>query len=458
MSDRISRALSEYASTKSVKLSQEVVKETKRHLLDTMAIALGALQEEGPKAARRYACRFPLPEGSSIWGSSFRTIPEAATLANGVAIRYFDYNDNYLGLEGLHPSDMIAGLISMGEWIKASGRMLMEAIAIAYEVGIDLCDTFSVREYGWDHVNITAIGACCGIGRMMGLTSDQLDHALAITVIPHAAMRQTRVGELSMWKGFAAADAVRQSAYACMLAAAGTTGPFQPFEGEMGYFRLLLNNTAVNERALKPILEGHPPRRILDTHIKAWPVEYHAQSAVAAAFSLRQELEDPELIQSVKINTFKAAYEIIAKDPEKWQPKTRETADHSLPYIVAAALMDGRINLETFKMDRVMDPILRQFLKERITLEECAELTSAYPDGIPNRIEVRTTDGRTLVKEVKYPPGHVKNPMSDEALHEKYLSLAGPVLGRQKAEVLSERIQKLESMGTISELTDLVVL
>ena len=457
MTDSISRLLAGYAVDSPAEMDEQVRHETKRRVLDTLGVAIGALQQPGPRAARRYAYRTPQAEGSLVWGTPFRSTAEAATLANGVATRYFDFNDTYLGLEPLHPSDMIAGLIAVGEQTGASGTDLLTAIAVAYEVGVTLCDTFSVRKHGWDHPVITAIGACCGLSRLMGFTTTQAEDALAITVVPHAPMRQTRAGELSMWKGYAAADAVRHAVYACQLAADGVQGPFAPFEGEMGMVRQLLGGEIPNPAAMAPLERLAPTTRIAGTYIKAWPVEYHAQSAVDAALALRKEIGDPRLIRRVRISTFKASYEIIGKDPEKWQPRTRETADHSLPYITVAALLDGRVNLDTFRPERITAPDVRQLLGERTTLDEADDLTAGYPDGIPNRIEVETEDGRVLTKEVRFPPGHAHNPLSDELVMEKYSGMAVPVLGDAGAAILVEEVMNLELLPTITQLTSRLV-
>ncbi len=292
---------------------------------------------------------------------------------------------------------------------------------------------------------------------MMGLSERETENALSLTIVPHVPMRQTRAGELSMWKGAAAADAVRQSVYACLLAASGMQGPFQPFEGEMGFIRQLVGGSIPNEAALAPIFEGKPPARLADTYIKAWPVEYHAQSGVDAALQIRKEIGDPSAISRINIATFKASYEIIGKDPEKWHPKTRETADHSLQYIVTAAFLDGRVNQDTFSMERITDPTIQKMLQDAVNLEEDDALTAGYPEGIPNRIEVETADGKRYVREVKYPPGHARNPMSDELLQEKYMALAAPVLGEEGAATIAQVVGGLESVPNVRDLTKLLV-
>ncbi len=421
MSDRYSRLFASYAAAISFEdLPAETVHETRRRIIDSIGVAMAALGEGSPVAARRYASALPLAGGATLWGTGRRCAPEAAGFANGVAVRYLDFNDTYLSLEPLHPSDVIPPLMALAEWRGSSPRELFTAIAIAYEISVTLCDAASLRSHGWDHVNYIAIGVACGAGRMLGLSADRIEDAISLAVIPHASMRQTRAGELSMWKGAAAANSARNALFATLMAEAGMTGPYQPFEGEMGFFRELLDGNGFDDEVLVSLERREPPRRMLDTYIKFWPVEYHAQSAVDAALQLRDELGDPGSIDHVKIETFKASFEIIAKDPEKWDPKTRETADHSLQYIVCAALMDGEVTMRTFDLARIRDPETLAMLRERVALEEDAGLTSGYPAGIPNRITVTTADGSTFTKEVAFPRGHSRNPMTDEEVRSKF--------------------------------------
>lgn len=422
MSDRIGRLLAGYARAVAWdRLSAETVHEVKRRILDSIGVAVAGFDGDAPAAARAYAAGLPDPVAAAVWGTAIRTNPEAAGFANAVAVRYLDFNDTYLSKEPLHPSDMIPALMALAERRGCSARDLITAIAMAYEVSVTLCDAASLRAHGWDHVSYIAIGTACGAGLLLGLPPDRIEHALAIATIPHAAMRETRAGELSMWKGAAAADAARNAVFATLLAENGMTGPDRPFEGEMGFVRQLLAGEGFDDAALGRLEGKATPTRILDTYIKRWPVEYHAQSAVDAALQFPPEfLGHPDGIGSIEIDTFEAAYQIIAKDPEKWDPKTRETADHSLQYIVVAALLDGDVTQRTFDPERIRDPRTLDLLKNRLTVREDPELTAGYPEGIPNRITVTTMSGEKEVREVRYPKGHARNPMTDEEVETKF--------------------------------------
>ena len=180
------------------------------------------------------------------------------------------------------------------------------------------------------------------------------------------------------------------------------------------------------------------------TSIKFVPAEYHSQSAIAAAFELRPRIGDPARIASIEIATFKTAVEIIGQDPEKWRPRTRETADHSLPYCTAVALIDGDVSADQFSEARLHDPALLD-LVSRTTVVEDPSLTAGYPAGIPNRVTVTLVDGTTLVAEVAFPPGHDKNPLSDADLARKFHRLADPSVGVDRADQIWERLSRLET-------------
>ena len=291
--DRYASLFASYAhSTRWEQLPEATVHEIKRRVLDSIGVAMAAFDEDAPMASRAYALELPQTgRRNDLWGTDARVVPEAAALANGVAVRYLDFNDTYLSREPLHPSDVIPGLMALCQWRDRPVRDLMAGIAVAYEIGVDLCDSLSLRSRGWDHVNYIAVAAACGAGTLLGLSRAQIEHAISIATVPHASMRQTRAGELSMWKGAAAANSTRNAVFASLLAEKGFTGPFQPFQGEMGFLRQLLGADDFDSAPFRPLEDGAPPSRILDTYIKRWPVEYHAQSAVDIAVDLRQQLE-----------------------------------------------------------------------------------------------------------------------------------------------------------------------
>jgi 2-methylcitrate dehydratase len=456
MADRISALLARYVSgTTPGRVPPETAHEVLRRILDAIGVAVAGFDEPAPAAARTVVLQERRPHGAVVWGTGERAPAELAGFANATAVRCLDHNDTYLSREPLHPSDAIAPLLALAETERRSGPELLTAVAVAYEIGVRLCDAGTLRAHGWDHVNHLAVGVTCGAARLLGLDEERVRHAISLTAVPHAAMRQTRAGELSMWKGVAAAEAGRNAVFAARLAAAGMTGPAEPFEGEMGYIRQLLGGD-LDVAALAPLERGDPPHAILDTYLKRWPVEYHAQGAVDAALQVRAELGDrtPERIASVRIETFDASHQILAKDPEKWDPRTRETADHSLPYVVLAALLDGDVTRRTFDASRFRDAGTLALLRDAVAVDVEPTLSAGYPEGVPNRITVRTREGEEVTREVRYPRGHARNPMSDEEVSAKFRA---NVAGRFEPE-LAERVEKLVgSLGdaaTVEELTE----
>jgi 2-methylcitrate dehydratase len=420
-------------------LPDAVVAEARRRLLDAFACAAGALGEPAPKIARRAAAAVHSEPGASLFGGG-RSSPDWAAFANGVHIRYLDCNDTYLSLEPAHPSDNWAAIMAVGEVAGASGADWIAAAAVAYEVQCRLCDAASIRARGWDHVTYGALSTALASAKLLGLSHEQTVHALGIAGTTSAALRLTRAGELSMWKGCAFAHAARNGVFAAILAREGMTGPAPLFEGDMGFWQQVSGPFALEKLGGSAASDWMLPK----TSIKFVPAEYHSQSAIAAAFELRPRVGDPSRVASIEIATFRVAVEIIGQDPEKWRPKTRETADHSLPYCTAVALVDGAVSAAQFTPERLSDPALLD-LVVRTTVVEDPALTAGYPAGIPNRVTVTLTDGSKLVSEVAFPPGHDKNPLTDAQLAVKFRGLIDPELGSERANTIWARLSRLET-------------
>src|SRR6516225_6102470 len=326
-----------------------VVRETKRRFIDSFATAVGAMGADAYAVAKRCALRVQGNPGASLLGGG-KSSAEWATFVNGLLIRYLDYNDTYLSLEPAHPSDNLAAVLSAGELANAHGRELITATVLAYEIQCRLCDAASLRKHGFDHVTYGAISSAIAACKLLKLDAVRTTHAIGIAGVCNTALRQTRSGELSMWKGCAFANAARNGVFAALLAREGMTGPAPIFEGDLGFMKLLTGPFEV-----APMGGAGRPFMITQTYIKFWPAEYHSQSAIDAALQLRSEVGDMRLVGAIDIHSFDAAVEIIGKDPEKWRPKTRETADHSLPYCAAVALMDGTVTRAQFDTKRLTD-------------------------------------------------------------------------------------------------------
>lgn len=427
-------------------LDPKVVHEIKRRFLDSLACALGATGAPPVDIAQRVAGRSQSDPGSFVLGTGKRCSPELAAFANGTQFRYLDYNDTYLSKEPCHPSDNFAATLAIASRNHSSGKDFITASAIAYEVLCRLCDAQSIRLRNWDHVTYGNFSTALGSTKLMGLTEEAMVHALGLVGTPNNALRQTRVGELSMWKGCAFANASRGGVFAAMLAEEGMTGPAPIFEGEKGFF-----DRVSGPFELQLPRDGESPNMILQTYIKYWPAEYHSQSAIEACLKRRGDVGPAEGIESILIRSFDAAVDIIGEEEEKWNPKSRETADHSMPYCVAAALIDGKVDLATFDEKRIADPAIHA-LMQRIRIVRDDELSAKYPDGIPNDLEIMTQDGRTVRERVDYPRGHWKNAMTDQEVIDKFHRMAEPYLDEGVSNRICETVLSLDKATSLDAL------
>jgi 2-methylcitrate dehydratase len=456
MKKTLAHQLADYAcAIRFEDLSKDVVHEVKRRVIDSLGCALGAWKEEPCAIARKVASNFSAEEGSTIVGTNHKAPPDWAAFANGCCIRYFDYNDTYLSKEPAHPSDNISAALAVAESVGASGRELITAIALAYEVQCRFCDAASIRARGWDHVTYGAFSTALASAKLMKLDSKRTRHAVNIAGVAGAAMRQARVGELSHWKGVAFANAARHGVFSALLARAGMTGPGPIFEGQMGFEKQLgvsLGNVA--EKFAVPFAKtgDGPASMILRTSIKFWPAEYHSQSAIEAALFLRNQIGGVE-VKSMRIESHDASVDIIGSEPEKWRPETRETADHSLPYITAIALIDGEVTEKQFQPERFSDPKIWKFL-ENVKVERNEELSGLYPGAVANIVHVDLADGRRLTRRVDYPMGHAKNPLKDSQVEEKFNVLVDPMLGSDRARKIIDIVWKLDAATGVDELME----
>jgi len=448
----LARRLAEYAlSINFDQLDQATVHEVQRRMIDSLACALGAYNAGAPNVARRIASRVRGEPGASCLGGNQQTSPDLAAFVNGILFRYLDYNDTYLSLEPAHPSDNIAAVLATAQYAACSGRDVVAATVVAYEIQCRMCDAASIRARGWDHVTYGSISTAVAAAKLLGLSVDQTEQAINLAGTPNVTLRQTRAGELSEWKGCAFANASRNGVFAALLASDGLSGPAPIFEGEMGFF------IQVSGEFDLPTLggaAGNDDFMIKQTSIKYWPAEYHSQSAIHAALKLRAEISDVAQVEAIDIYSFDAAVDIIGKDPEKWRPRTRETADHSLPYCTAVALVDGDVTLESFSDARLRDESLLE-LVAKIKIHRDAELTARYPRGIPNRIEVTLADGRRLTEENEFPRGHDQNPMTDDEVTAKFRRLATGRLDEAAQDRVLDLCWKLEELPDVGAFFEL---
>jgi len=448
----IAEQLSDYAARLRYEdLPAPVVHQAKRMIVDTLGCALGGYESEPGRIARGMAEMVTSTQPATILCSGQLTSLDLAVFANGVMIRYLDFNDGYTGKEAGHPSDSIAALLSSGEVGKASGRELITATVISYEVFCRMCDVLNIKPNGFDHVTIGAMASVAGAARLLGLTGEQIRAAINLTVAANIALYQTRIGDVSMWKSCAYANASRNAVFAAQLAARGMSGPSPVFEGRGGYFKAVTRQPF----ELAPFGGAGVPFRIMDCLIKKFPMGQYSQSVVQAALEARALAPEIDDIAEVQVRTLETAVSMMAGDPEKWRPGNRETADHSMPYSAGVALMYGSVDARYFEPQYFHDPKLLD-LVSRIRCSVSEEANAREPEAMLCDFEIVLRSGERKSVRVEYHRGHPRNPMSDQEIEEKFRSLAGALLSSGQQDGLLDQLwnlERLDRVGPIIEAT-----
>jgi 2-methylcitrate dehydratase len=450
--DNTTELLSSYACRLTYQdLPPGVVHQVKRTVVDSFGCALGALSAEPSIIARRLASHVTSDMPSRILGTRDDSAPDMAGFANGVMVRYLDCNDSYFSPGGGHPSDMIPAILAVADPLGSDGQAVITAIVLAYEVFCRLSDQVVLGDLGWDQGTFSVIGAACGAAKVMGLDQQAMGHALSLSVVPNLALRVTRVGELSMWKGCAAACATRAGIFAAQLAREGMTGPAEPFDGPRGLW-----DQAVGQPVVLGQLGGErEPFRITATSFKFFPSQIHTQAPIGLALDLHSQVPTED-IAAIRVRSYRSAVRSAATDPQKWDPQTRETADHSIPFLVATALQDGAVTPASFMTERIQSPALRQ-LMAKMTIEEDAGFTQAFPKELNCWMEITSKSGQRFMAETAHPKGHQQNPLSDAELEAKFRHLAADALSEPQSRAAVAQIWSLEHAPNLRPLFDSLV-
>lgn len=432
-------------------LPDEVVHEVGRRLLDTIGIALGGWDEAPSRTMRAFAATGPTALGASatVWGAGTTVSPEVAALVNGTMMHSQDYMDTYLSASGeaCHPADLIPGMVALAEHGALPTEDLVRAIVVGYEVACRLCDAAEIRSRGWDHVTYVAIAAACAGAILLGLDDEGLRRAISLAAIPNVALRQTRNGELTMWKACAPANAVQNAVRAARLAAIGLEGPAEPFTGTNGFERRV--SGPMERTAL--VRSPEDGFAIMRTHIKFHPAQYNTQAGIDAALEIRSRLRRPvseDPIASLHLVMSDVCHQFTSDSPNKWDPRTRETADHSLPYLVVTALRDGGVRDRDFTEDGFRDPVRLRDMA-RVSVEIDPRMTEDYPDRLTVRVELDQRSGAREVAEVEHPVGHASRPMTDEQVVAKFMRLS---TGRLDPDAAGRAATDALQLGTLTDL------
>lgn len=440
--DAITRDMVEFADRiDPTTLPALVVHECKRRIIDTIGCAIAGFDSEPAEIARKYAMRISDPAGATIIGTAHRSLPELAAFANSVASRYVEGNDTFPGGGG-HPSDCLLPLLGVAEAARVNPKSAIAAIAVAYEVHAFLFKAFPMRPHALDYVVYTAAASAIGAAKLLGLSGEQIANAISLSLVPNLALDISRRGHLTMWKGAAAPNAARNGVAAAFMAAAGMIGPTTPFDGGL--------TAVVGEPATSSFPLDPSTFSILNADYKFHLSEYHAQSPIFASKELHSQAAADD-IETVEIFTYRFAWTEIGSGVEKWRPETRETADHSLPYIVACVLMDGDYSDRIYNSERYADPRTLNLMK-RISVTLDREIEERYPNNLSCRIEITKKNGERKVASVLNPVGHHRRPMSDNQISDKFLNLVSRQLPHSHAQLVLDQIWKIDSGGGFSSM------
>jgi 2-methylcitrate dehydratase len=448
--DDLTRRISQFASSLTFEaIPETVVTHARQSLVDTIGCAFGAADCDAAQIGRRLAeGSVPTLYPGRILLTKERSTAEAASFTNSAMIRYLDFNDQRYGG---HPSDMLGGLLAIAEAAGADGRGLLTGMIAGYETALRMTDATKFRQRGWDQGFSIAIATAVGASIMLGLSADKIAHAVAIAAVGSVPLRATRAGNLSLWKGAATAYSCRNGIFAALVAAEGMTGPEKPFEGRHGLWEQITGPFEYEAFATEGGVWRMPGIRL-----KYWPVEYNAQIAVWASLELRKIMPVDD-IANISIGTYWSAWHEIGSEPAKWDPQSRETADHSMPYCFARALVDGEITLASFDEAAYLDPSLRP-LMQKIEIHEDDAINAKFPAGVGIHIEVTRTDGSKHVLEMENPRGHELNPMTHAETDAKFLALARPMIGVASADAALKLWWAISDAKSLTPALDAIVI
>ncbi|OGA38935.1 MAG: hypothetical protein A3G24_12395 [Betaproteobacteria bacterium RIFCSPLOWO2_12_FULL_62_13] len=437
-------------------LNDKVVDYAKRILLDTLACAYGGLDNEPARMVLNSVEELSGKGQATLLGIGTKATAPLAAIANGVAIRYQDYNDVYIGSGWTgHPSDCIATILAVADWKKCSGRELITALVAAYEVHMRFSDLPVPKllwHRGWHHSAMCAYSGAAGVSRLLGLNAAQTANALALSGARSNTFAEIRRGDIPMDKALSAPIVASQSIFYALLAAQGFTGSRTLLEGDYGFRHAVAGGADV-----EPLVPEKGDFRLLKVALKPYPVEGMTPAMIEAAIKIRNDYAvRPDEIEAIRILSFEETLIKPSWDPSKLAPTTKETADHSFHYCVAVALIAGECTARQFTDEWLGNPMVKA-LMARTRLEEKPELTRIFrqENARPAAIEVKTSRG-VFYREVLYPHGDPRNPMTWADVKQKFMRQAKPILGETLAQEVADKVYSLEKLADISVLAEML--
>ncbi|HEY84873.1 MAG TPA: MmgE/PrpD family protein [Chloroflexi bacterium] len=431
----------------------DAIKEAKRFLLDSMGCALAAVNNDDMAAMYRFTEKLGGTPEATVIGTGHKTNAPNAALMNCLLTRALDYNDIYWEQDPSHPSDIIGAALAAAEANGKTGADALVAILIAYELELRWCHAAEpgAREVGWHHATLTQFVSPLVAGRMYDLDIDQLVAATGISGSSHFTLGGVVAGHLTNMKNTADPMASQAGVFAALMAREGYSGPVEVIEGKEGLMEVLNNVTWHPEELLKGLGETFLITRCA---YKAFPTEALTHQPITAALTIRQEQNlSAEDIAEVLVETTTRGADILS-DPSKYKPETRETADHSLPYVVAAALADGHVLPSSFSDEKLKDPAIWDLLG-KIKVIADPEIDALFPGLKRARVTITTTFGDKYTAKIDYAKGAPENPLTDEELIAKFRANAEGVLNKEQQDAAIEatwNFEGIEDLGAYMRL------
>jgi 2-methylcitrate dehydratase len=434
-------------------LSEEAVYQAKRFLLDSVGCALGGYQQHDVKIALAVLDEIAGRGPATVIGTGKRIDAVSASLANALMIRCMDYNDIYWKQDPSHPSDIFPAAIAGCERAKSGGKELIVGLVLGHEFEMRFCEAAfpGIRERGWHHATLTAFVSPIVAGRALRLGWEEIQHAVGISASRHATLGAVTAGKLTMMKNTVDPLATQSGMLAALLAEKGYTGPEHVVDGKEG-----LSHCFGPEWKLNILTDALGESwRITKCGMKAFPTEALTHTPISAVLDIVKSNDlKPEQVTKIQIRSLARAADILS-DPSKYDPRSKETADHSLPYVIAAALAERQVTPAQFEMNKIMDPTIRAQLK-KVEVVADPEIEKVFPALQRVIVNISSTDGRSFSKQLDYPKGDPRNPLSDAEIEEKFAALAEGVLSKGAQKKLKEAIWSLEKLGSVSKLMALM--
>jgi 2-methylcitrate dehydratase len=455
MDKSIARRIAEFAvNLKYEDLPERVIHEVQRYLYDSIGCAYGASHTKDVNIIRDIYLEMGGEGEATLLGFGDKMPAVNATLVNSLMIRALDFNDIYWKEDPSHPSDIIPAALSIGEKVNASMKDVITAIVLAYEFEQRLCEFAvpGVRERKWHHATLTQFVSPIVAGKVLGLTVDQMVNAIGINGCHNHTIGCPTAGKLTMMKNTVDPMATQTGVFAALMAQRGYSGTEAVFEGKEGFMDVFGPDWNLDK-----LLGGLGDSfKILECSMKAFPTEALTHTHITCALKAVMENNiSYDQIQEVRVTTIARACDILF-DPHKYRPDSRETADHSLPYCLAAALVDHKVTTQSFSDEKLKDPRIWEVI-DKIKGEASEEFEKMFPAKQPSRVVVRTTDGREFSEYLEYPKGDPREPMSMEDLENKFNALSAKLLSPEAQATKKEIIFHCQDLSARDFMKSMII-